>query len=121
MIALSVKQPHATNIILGKKIYEFRNWKIKQRGTILICSSSSRPSTACDYPRGVAIGLVDVVDVVPVDSIPKKYRPVNDYKWAFVLENPREVENIPIKGAIMPFELKAEQLLRLSISDCQPT
>ena len=96
--ALSVHQPYANLIASGRKTLEIRSWKTKHRGPLLICSAK-RP--AVEPPLGVAVCLVDLVDVRPFEPgeiaaacLDRHYE--GHYAWVF--QNPREVEHFPVKG-----------------------
>jgi hypothetical protein len=107
---LSIAQPFASAIILGVKTIEVRGWSTKYRGPIMICS------TARDFllegegdeedevlPGGVALGLVDLTDVRPfrVTDCEAAVMFEDDFEegmYAWVLENPRQIEPIENKG-----------------------
>lgn len=55
MKCLTVREPHATNIILGRKRIEYRTWGKNVRGRIGIHRGGK---------NGAIIGTVEVVDVV---------------------------------------------------------
>lgn len=74
MKVISIKQPWASLIINGYKKYEFRTWKTKYRGEILIHASKSFDKKLIeyfseynlDYPTGCIIGKVSLNDCIPV-------------------------------------------------------
>ncbi len=78
MIALSVKQPWASMIASGKKTIETRTWTTAYRGPILICAGQSPDVAAMRrfgvvpdgwedrYPPGVALCVVQLLDVTPM-------------------------------------------------------
>lgn len=76
MKVISIKQPWASLIINGYKKYEFRTWKNKYRGKILIHASKSIDKAAMlkfkslnlECPIGHIIGEVDIIDCIKVDS-----------------------------------------------------
>jgi hypothetical protein len=98
MKTLSVIQPWASLILLGKKRFETRSWKTAHRGPLLIHSSAKippaaqglcyqepfktalaslllpyKPPTAPDgnvwnLPRGALLGIVELVNVVTVEQ-----------------------------------------------------
>lgn len=61
MKALSVKNPYATRIIYKTKKYEYRTWRTKYRGKLLICSSKSPVIEG--MLSGHALGIVELKDV----------------------------------------------------------
>lgn len=102
MKALSVRQPHADRIARGRKIHEFRTWTTDYRGPLLIAAALTPPArkrrgAAClRFPRGVAVAVVDLVDIVASDVLtPDGSRPA---MYAWVLANARRVEPIPVRG-----------------------
>ena len=101
MKALTILPPYAMGIVGGLKTVECRTWKTDYRGPILITSSARRIK---DTIPGHALGVVDLVDIVPftrkhlnaagMDSMP-------DGKcYAWILENPRLIKPIPVKGKL---------------------
>lgn len=76
MKVLTIKQPWASLIIEGYKKYEFRSWKTKYRGKILIHAGMSLEkdmvdrfkSYNLDYPLGCIIGEATLEDCILVDK-----------------------------------------------------
>ena len=76
MKVISIKQPWASLIVNGYKKYEFRSWKTKYRGKILIHASKSFNKSDVDrfknlnldFPTGVIIGEVELIDCIKVDK-----------------------------------------------------
>ena len=74
MKVISIKQPWASLIINGYKKYEFRTWKTKYRGEILIHASKSFDKKLIeyfseynlDYPTGCIIGKVNLNNCIPI-------------------------------------------------------
>ncbi|MGN1338448.1 MAG: ASCH domain-containing protein [Candidatus Coprovivens sp.] len=74
MKALTIKQPWASLIIDGYKKYEFRSWKTKYRGKILIHAGMSLEKDMdlrfsnynLVYTFGAIIGEADLVDCILV-------------------------------------------------------
>lgn len=116
MKAISIKQPFASLIRDGKKQYEFRSWNTSYRGDILICSGK-KPHWRCDdtdlYPIGCSICIVTITGVLKTKHIPPQDIIVRnlstgesmdpiiegfDYAWR--LQNPRPVANIPVTGRL---------------------
>jgi len=77
MKVISIKQPWASLIITGYKAYEFRTWKTKYRGKLLIHASQNIDKDIMpkfkhlnlEYPTGCIIGEVNITDCLKVDSI----------------------------------------------------
>lgn len=121
MKVITVKQPFATLIAEGLKEYEFRTWKTKYRGDILIHAGKGIDKKAMkkyehlglDYPSGCIIAKVIITDCVFIDDNMKKvlkdkntlvyYGIINDDNWkgyGFKLENVEKVKPIPINGKL---------------------
>ena len=76
MKALTIRQPWASLIINGYKKYEFRSWKTKYRGKILIHTGLNVEKDMLirfrDYDiecvKGAIIGEAEIVDCILVDN-----------------------------------------------------
>lgn len=100
MKAISIKNPYATQILIGTKTIEYRSWDTKHRGDLLICSSAN-PSIP-GMLSGHALCVVDLVDV--------SYNSDKDlYEWH--LSNVRRIKPFPVKGKLNFFEVD-DSLLR---------
>lgn len=89
--ALTVKNPYATQlvtaayedngIVYGEKCIEVRSKNTPYRGDLMVCSSAN--PVIAGYESGVTLGLVELYDVSPSPSLPRKigripaYRPKN--------------------------------------------
>lgn len=90
MKVLTVKQPWATLIVEGIKKYEFRSWKTKYRGEILIHAGLSEEkeemekfkSLNIDFPKGKIIGIVNIVDCLLLDDSLNK-QIISEYNVAY--------------------------------------
>ena len=119
MKVLTIKNPWAELIINGYKKYEFRSWKTKYRGKILIHTgiNSDRQyinkfeNLNLDYKNGYIIGEAEIVDCIELDKefedkLIKENKPVygivtgrSGYAWK--LENVVKYNKpIPIKGRL---------------------
>ena len=116
MKVLTVKQPWATLIAKGYKEYEFRSWKTKYRGELLIHAGVGEDKKAyerfkhlnLEYPKGVIVAKVNVTDCIEVDRdfadvLYEKDHNVyggfgdGDLGYAWKLENIEEIESNDIK------------------------
>lgn len=76
MKVITIKQPQATLIAEGYKEYEFRTWKTKFRGDILIHAGKSIDKKAMErfkyleleYPIGQIIAKAIITDCIYVDE-----------------------------------------------------
>jgi hypothetical protein len=120
MKAITIKQPWATLIAEGYKEYEFRTWKTKYRGDILIHAGKGIDKEALkrfehlnlEYPTGVIIAKAKITDCVEVDEnfrvkMKEKdeivYRGIQDRSWngfGFKLENVEKTKNIKVNGKL---------------------
>ena len=123
MKAITIKQPWATLIAEGYKEYEFRTWKTKYRGDILIHAGKGIDKKAMErfkhlnleYPVGKIIAKAIITDCVKVDDrlrdvIAKKdpivYKGVinktsNDWDgYGFKLENIEKINPIEVNGKL---------------------
>ena len=120
MKVLTIKQPFASLIAEGYKIYEFRTWKTKFRGEFLIHAGLGVDKEAMkrfeylnlDYPQGKIIAKCNLTDCVLIDDKMKKtlkelnpivYRgAINSTKeeYGFKLENVKKIEPIEVKGKL---------------------
>ena len=117
MKTLTLKQPWASLIVNGYKNYEFRSWKTKYRGKILIHSGSGFEKENAkrfelynlEYEKGAIIGEADLVECILVDEkLENKLLSINPIvykksehprKYAWKLENVVKYEKpIYIKG-----------------------
>ena len=122
MKVITVKQPFATLIAEGLKEYEFRTWRTKFRGDILIHAGKGIDKKAMerykhlnlDYPSGKIIAKATITDCVYVDDKLKDELQVKDplvyygilqkdSDWdgyGFKLENIEKIEPIEINGKL---------------------
>ncbi|MCI8347591.1 MAG: ASCH domain-containing protein [Bacilli bacterium] len=132
MKAITVKQPWATLIAEGLKEYEFRTWKTKYRGEILIHAGKSIDKKAMkkfeylnlEYPTGCIIAKGNITDCVEVDNNFRKkllekdkiiYSGVIKCKewkgYGFKIENIRKISSIPIKGRLSLWDYQEDYLV----------
>lgn len=122
MKVITVKQPFATLIAEGLKEYEFRTWRTKFRGDILIHAGKGIDKKAMerykhlnlDYPSGKIIAKATITDCVYVDDKLKEELQVKDplvyygilqkdSDWdgyGFKIENIEKIEPIEINGKL---------------------
>ena len=129
MKVITIKQPFASLIAFGIKEYEFRTWKTKYRGEILIHAGKGIDKKAMkkfecyglDYPRGAIIARVNLTDCVTVDDEFRKVLKgknelvyssiVKHTEWngyGFKLENVTKIDLIPAKGKLSIWEYDLE-------------
>ncbi len=99
MYALSVRQPFASQIASGEKDEEYRAYKWSYRGPLVICATKSPKVDS--LPCGVAVCIVEMVDCIECEDDEGTF-------YAWVLERPRAVKPVSIKGAQRPFKVGPE-------------
>ena len=120
MKVLTIKQPFASLIAEGYKEDEFRTWKTKYRGPLLIHAGLGVDKEAMkryeklnlNYPKGKIIAKVNLTDCIEVDNNLKSKLKEKNYlvyqgainsnkkEYAFKLENVEKIEEISIKGKL---------------------
>lgn len=138
MKALSLTQPWATLLASGAKQIETRSWRTYYRGPIAIHAAKGFPRWVRDFcqdepfasalsgsveslPLGAIIGLCDLVDCVPTQSIrfslSKQERLFGEYadgRWAWICKNPRLlIQPVKCRGALSLWDVPAEQMMEL--------
>lgn len=129
MKVITIKQPFATLIAKGYKEYEFRTWKTKYRGDILIHAGKGVDKKAMekfkylnlDYPSGCILAKAKLVDCVYIDDEARKmlkekneivYNSIIKHtEWegyGFKLEDIVELEPIPINGKLSLWDYEGE-------------
>lgn len=137
MKVITIKQPFATLIAKGYKEYEFRTWKTKYRGDILIHAGKGVDKKAMErykylnleYPTGCILAKAKLVDCIYVDdnmvSLLQEKDPLvyygiihkDDYQerynktwdgYGFKLEDIVEIEPIPINGKLSLWDYEGE-------------
>ena len=122
MRALSVNNPWAWAIIHGGKLVENRSWRTRHRGALAIHAGRSTRRLLDEWPHGVAapranefqfgalIGVVDVVDCVPLAEVADD--PFASGPWCWVLASPRALaQPLPWRGRQLLFEVPDRLLL----------
>ena len=125
MKVITIKQPWASLIAKGYKEYEFRTWKTKYRGDILIHAGKEIDKEALkrfekynlEYPQGCIIAIAKITDCIPVDEkflsimISKNkdvYKGMKNYLgkngYGFKLEDVEEIIPIKINGKLSLWE-----------------
>lgn len=121
MKVITIKQPFATLIAEGLKEYEFRTWKTKYRGDILIHAGKGIDKKAMkefehlnlEYPSGCIIAKATVTDCIYIDDkmrniLKEKNKLVysniiKNKEWngyGFKLEKVKKIKPISINGKL---------------------
>lgn len=121
MKCITLKQPFASLIANGYKRIEFRSWKSSYRGDLLIHAGSGVDKEAMkrfaylnlDYPQGVIIAKVKMVDCIEItDEVKEELKKEDkivyqgainhqgENEYGFVLEDIEKIDPIPIKGKL---------------------
>ena len=133
MIALGVRQPWAELILRGEKTIEVRSRNTNVRGTIYLYASkkvSTHPAAEKsakqhkivpdEFPMGVLVGTVDIIDCIPCKSRDAKAGCVSrrdvkgQYGWrlenACRLVKPLDVIFLPYGVWFYPFKRRPKTL-----------
>ena len=100
MRALTVQQPHADDIMAGRKRFENRSWATKHRGKLLIHSSQRGSGPGV---RGAVLGSVEVVGMLTPAQALEKYPDQEPYVFGPVcweLANPQRQQPVKCKGGL---------------------
>ena len=122
MKVITIKEPFATLIAEGYKEYEFRTWKTKYRGEILIHAGKSANKKAMEkfkylnlkYSCGKIIAKAVLTDCIKIDNTARKMLEdkneylvyssvINHTDWdgyGFKLENIEKINPIEINGKL---------------------
>jgi hypothetical protein len=140
MLALSIQQPWAQLIALGRKRIETRGWRTAHRGPLAIHASKSFAEASrqlcfqepfrrdlaaagfihsADLPRGAIIGTVELVACVPSDSIldeltdaERLYGDLGPGLWAWRLADARPLDlPLPMTGHLGLFKVELPDTL----------
>jgi len=129
---LSVSQPFADLIILGKKTIELRKWNTNFRGEFLIHSPLKIRTDECTrlkinkkFVTGAIIGKVELYDVKKYNSL-KEIKSDKKVHWSskefqnkiygFKLKNPKSFKiSIPLKGQLGLFDVKTPKIKNKNI------
>lgn len=129
MKTITIQQPFATLIAKGYKLYEFRTWKTKYRGDLLIHAGKGVDKLAMkkfeflnlEYPSGVIVAKAKLTDCISVnENFRKQLKKENnsiysniikDTDWhgyGFKLENIVEIDPVNINGKLSFWEYEGE-------------
>ena len=121
MKVITIKQPFATLIAEGLKEYEFRTWKTKYRGEILIHAGKGIDKKAMkryehlnlEYPSGCIIAKVNLTDCIEINDENRKMlenknplvysNVIKNKEWkgyGFKLENIEKIKPVKINGKL---------------------
>ena len=132
MKVITIKQPFASLIAAGVKEYEFRTWKTRYRGEILIHAGKGIDKKAMkkfeayglEYPSGCIIARANLSDCIKVndefrkilfEKNPEVYHSIIKHdEWegyGFKLENVQKIEPMPAKGKLSIWEIDLEDAI----------
>lgn len=116
MKALSVKNPYATQILRGIKKYEYRTWRTKHRGQLLICSSKSPQIEG--MIGGQALCVVELKNVYEItkDNYAEYGRTEapEGRLYAWEIEVIRKIRPFPVKGKLSFFEVDDDLIIDIN-------
>ena len=115
MKAISIRQPFASLIATGEKTIELRTWYTHYRGPLLICATKSATGLSPEerlLPRGVAVCIVELVDVLDPVPISSKMSQAaccellpGDEFFGWVFASPQLIQPFPVSGRLGLFDV----------------
>ena len=116
MKAISLKQPWASLIAIGKKTIETRTWKTNYRGKLLIVASKTFDknfphmnffSTFYEIPLGKALAVVNLVNCRPMKPEDEESAmcPCEPGRFAWILSDIKPVKPFSVKGQLGLYEV----------------
>jgi ASCH domain len=114
MMALTVRQPWAAQLVTGRKIIEWRSWPTRYRGPLLIHAGRRR-----DGPDTHPIGLVTGAIIGQVTLVRCEYLgALGEADWAWHMIEPIVFRlPIPLSGRQGLFEVDTRRLTQLCARD----
>ena len=131
MKVITIKQPWATLIAEGYKEYEFRTWKTKHRGELLIHAGKGIDKKAIErfkylnleYPSGCIIAKVNLTDCIEINDDERRMlkekndlvysNVISDKEWkgyGFKLEEVKKIDPIQINGKLSLWEYDYKEM-----------
>ena len=120
MKALTIREPYVSPIALGLKHYETRSWGTAYRGPILIHTAKAvlpDPVEGMEhlFPLGCIVLRADITDcirmdeafIAGLDETEKSLGFYSEGRYAWKLENVREVEPVKASGKLGLWEFEA--------------
>lgn len=125
--ALSFRQPWAALVLEGRKTLDLRTWSTHYRGPLAVYASLEVEKKACQVhgvdvtqlTTGALIGIVDLVDVIPLDESVYKARQGEHLGgrsfrpglFGWVLKNPRPLDPPQVvKGRLNLFDVELQTI-----------
>jgi hypothetical protein len=132
MLCLSIRQPWAHLVLLGRKRVENRSWPTAHRGRLAIhaasrldvgtwddiraicgrkCLDGLQLPELAELPRAAIVGTVELVDRVDVDDLPTALRrdPFTGGPVCWLLRDPRPLARpVPCAGRLRLWEAPAD-------------
>lgn len=130
MKTITIKQPFATLIAEGLKEYEFRTWKTKYRGEILIHAGKGINKKAMEkfkhlnleYPSGCIIAKANLAECIEINEEQRKILQeknplvyssiIKNTEWngyGFQLKNIKKITPLPAKGKLSLWDYDIEK------------
>lgn len=121
MKVITIKQPYATLIAERLKEFEFRTWKTKYRGELLIHAGKSIDKKAMkkfecfnlEYPTGCIVAKVNLTDCIEINNDARKMLEkknplvygsiIKHTEWdgyGFKVENVKKIKPIKVNGKL---------------------
>lgn len=123
MKTISLKQPWASLVAIGKKTIETRTWKTDYQGPLLIVSSktidknfhlSNLAEVLFEIPFGKALAVVSLVNCRPMRKEDEEAAmcPFNPDLYVWILKDIRRIKKpFPVKGQLGIYEVDIRGLI----------
>ena len=105
MNALSVRDPHASQIACGQKVIENRSWGATVRGPVALHRCG---------PGGAVIGVMEIARVIPWEQALKEYPEQDEFiegPLCWVIASFRPCVPVPCRGRLSLWESPPLSLL----------
>lgn len=109
MKALSIHAPYIYEILSGKKKEEYRTWKPRELGRIVLCSSAKR------YPGFVSGYALCTVEIKEIKEYPHQ-GPNGKMLYGWLLKNVQYIEPFFVKGKLHLFDIDDDLVKPLHLS-----
>lgn len=123
MKAISIKQPWASLVAIGKKTIEIRTWKTDYQGPLLIVSSkkidrdypaNNLLEVLFEIPLGKALAVVSLIDcrLMRKEDEEVALCPFHPDLYAWILKDIRKIKKpFPVKGQLGIYDVDVRGLI----------
>jgi len=120
MKAISLKQPWASLIAIGRKTIETRTWATNYRGKLLIVASKTFDKNYplknfaeifYQVPLGKAVAIVNLIDcrLMKKEDEEKAMCSCSSGRYAWILSDIKSTESFPVKGQLGLYDVEFKE------------